>query len=100
MANESRVPDVELVTVADQFDAGEPDHILAFDTQLKNQPVRQVDQVLVEYGHAVEDRRLAVITAVRIRARIMDATGRLPRRRAARAQVAVAPGGQRLPHPL
>src|SRR6185437_4017963 len=100
LADESRVPDVEVMPVADQFDAGKPDHILAFDTQLEDQPVRQVDQVFVEYGLAAEDRGLAVVSAVRIRARIVHAVGVFPLRRATCTQVAVARGGQGLPQPL
>ena len=88
------------MAVADQFETGEPDHVLAFDTQLEDQPVRQVDQVLVAYGLAAQDRRLAVVAAVRIRARIVHAVGFFPLRGPACAQVAVAGRGQRLPQPL
>ena len=92
--------DVELVTVAEQFDVGEPDRVLTFDAQLQDEPVRQVDEVFVEDGQAAKDRGLAVVAAVRVRSRVVDAVGVFPLRRAAGTQVAVARGGQRLPQPL
>jgi hypothetical protein len=84
------------MTVIEQFHVGEPDHVPAHDTQLEDQPVRQVDEVLVEHGQAAQDRRLAVVTAVHVGAGIVHAVGVLPLRRAACAQVTVARRGQRL----
>src|ERR1022692_268027 len=100
LADHRRAADIELMPVAEQLDVGEPDRILALDAQLKHQPVGQVDEILVEHGHAAEDRRLAVVNAVPVRAGVMHAVGVLPLRRAARAQVTVARRGQRLAKPL
>src|SRR6266566_1564537 len=100
LADHRRGTDLELVPVAEQLDVGEPDRILALDAQLEHQPVGQVDEILVEHGHAAEDRCLAVVAAVHVRARVVHAVGVLPPRRAARAQVAVARRGQRLAKPL
>src|SRR6266568_1632506 len=87
LADHRRGTDLELVPVAEQLDVGEPDRILALDAQL-------------EHGHAAEDRRLAVVAAVHVRARVVHAVGVLPLRRAARAKIAVAGRGQRLAKPL
>jgi hypothetical protein len=87
---DGRIPDVVFVAVTEQLDIVEPDRILAFDPHLEDQPVRQVDQVLVEDRQAAHHRRLAVVAAVRVRAWIVHAVGVLPLRGAARAQVAVS----------
>ena len=100
VADDSRVPDVEFVAVTEQIDIGEPDRVPALDAQLEDQPVRHVNKILVEHGHAAQDRRLAVVTAVYVGAGIMHAVGVFPLRRAARAQVAVARRGQRFAKPL
>src|SRR5260370_32646095 len=100
LADHGRGADLELVPVVEQLDIGETDGILALDAELEHQPVGQVDEILVEHRHAAEDRRLAVVSAVHVRARVMQAVGVLPLRRAARAQVAVARRGQRLAKPL
>jgi hypothetical protein len=57
---------VQLVTVLEQPGVGEPDRLPGLDTQLENQPVRQVDEILVGHGQPTQDRRLAVIASVRI----------------------------------
>jgi len=98
--NNGRVPDVVFVTVVKQLDTIKRYRILAFDAQLEDQPVRQVDQILVEDRQAAHHRRLAVVASVRIRARVVHAVGVFPLRRATRAQVPVAGGGQRLPKSL
>jgi len=54
------------MAVAEQCDIGEPDRVLALDPQHEDQPVRQVNQVLVEHGLATQDRRLTVVTAVHV----------------------------------
>jgi hypothetical protein len=95
-AHDSRVPDVELVAVVKQFDLADPYSVLALDAQLEDQPVRQVDEILVEDGQAAQDRRLPVIASVRIGTRLVHAVGVLPLRRTARAQVTVARRGERL----
>src|ERR1019366_9045836 len=100
LADHRRGADLKLMPVAEQLDVGEPDRILTLDTQLEHQPVGQIDEILVEHRHATENRRLAVVNAVPVRARVVHAVGVLPLRRAARAQVAVARRGQRLPKPL
>src|SRR5690242_17422888 len=96
VAADGREPDVKLVAVTEQIYVGEPDHVAALDAQLEDQPVRQVDEILVEHGQAAQDRRLAVVTAVRIGAGIVHTVSVFPLRRAAHAQVAVARRGQRL----
>ena len=100
MADEGRVPDVKLVTVAQQLHIGEPDRVLALDPQAKDQPVRQVDEVLVEHGQATQDRRLAVIASVHVGTGIVHTIGVLPFGRATRTQVAVARRGERFAKPL
>ena len=57
---------VQLVTVLEQPGVGEPDRLPGLDTQLENQPVRQVDEIFVGHGQPTQDRRLAVIASVRI----------------------------------
>src|SRR5262249_41338015 len=100
LADEGHVPDVEFMPVAEQRDIGEPDRVLALDPQHEDQPVRQVDEVLVEHGLAAQDRCLTVVAAVRVGTRIVHAVGVLPLRRAARTQVAVARRGERFAQPL
>ena len=85
VAAHGREPDVKLVAVTEQIHVGEPDHVPALDAQLEDQPVRQVDEILVEHGQAAQDRRLAVVTAVRIGAGIVHAVSVFPLRRAAHA---------------
>jgi hypothetical protein len=96
VTDHSREPDVKLMAVTEQLHVGEPYHVPALDTQLEDQPVRQVDKVLVEHGQPAQDRRLAVVTAVHVGAGIVHAVGVLPLRHAACAQVTVARRGQRL----
>ena len=100
VADDGRVPDVELVAVVEQLDVGEPDRVLALDAQLEDQPVRQVDEILVEHGQAAEDRRLAVVASVYVGAGIVHTVGVLPLRRTTCAQVAVARRGERFAKPL
>ena len=57
---------VQLVTVLEQPGVGEPDRLPGLDTQLENQPVRHVDEILVGHGQPTQDRRLAAIASVRI----------------------------------
>src|SRR5580693_8606195 len=78
LADYSRGPDVKLMAVTEQLHVGKPDHVPALDTQLEDQPVRQVYQVLVEYGQPAQDRRLAVVTAVHVGAGIVHAVRVLP----------------------
>ena len=85
VAAHGREPDVKLVAVTEQIHVGEPDHVPALGAQLEDQPVRQVDEILVEYGQAAQDRCLAVVTAVRKGAGIEHAVSVFPLRRAARA---------------
>ena len=89
LADDSRVPDVQFVSVTEQIHLGEPDRLPALEAQLEDQPVRHVNKILVEHGHAAQDRRLAVVTAVYVGTGIMHAVGVFPLHRAARAQVAV-----------
>src|SRR5580693_6419337 len=100
VADDSRVPDVQFMAVTEQIHVGEPDHFLALDAQLEDQPVRHVNKILVEHRHAAQDRRLAVVTAVYVGAGIVHTVGFFPLRRATRAQVAVACRGQRFAKPL
>jgi hypothetical protein len=100
VADDSRIPNVQFVAVTEQIHVGEPDRIPALDAQLEDQPVRHVNKILVEHGHAAQDRRLAVVTTVYVGAGIMHTVGFFPLRRAARAQVAVARRGQRFAKPL
>jgi len=86
--------------IGEQLDVGEPDCVLAFDSQLEHQPVGKVDEILVEYGKAAEDRRLSVVDTVHIGARIVDAVRVFPFRAAPRAQISVAGRGERLAKPL
>jgi hypothetical protein len=97
---DDRMADVDLVPVVDQLDVLQADGVLALDPQLEHQPVRQVDQILVEHGEAAEDGRLAVVDAVRVGARVVDPVGVLPLGCAPGAQVAVARRGQRLAQAL
>jgi hypothetical protein len=50
LADEGRVPDVELMAAAKHFDTAEPEHVPALDPQHEDQPVRHVHQVLVSTG--------------------------------------------------
>jgi len=88
------------VLVGDQFDVVEPDRFPALDAQLEHQPVRQVDQVLVQDRAAPENGGLPVEPAVDVCAWIVDAGGVLPLGGAAGAEVAVARRRQRLPQAL
>ena len=47
---------VQLVTVLEQPGVGEPDRLPGLDTQLENQPVRQVDEILVGHGQPTQGR--------------------------------------------
>jgi hypothetical protein len=100
LARDQGVADVELVPVGEQVDVVEPDRVLALDPELEREPVGQVDEVLVEDRAAAEDRGLAVEDAVRVRARVVDASLVLPLGGPARAEVAVARRGQCLPQAL
>jgi len=97
---DGRVPDVIFVAVGKQLDVIDRHRFLAFDAQLEDQPVRQVDEILVQDRQAAHHRGLAVVAAVRVGARVVHAVGVCPLGRAARAQVPVASGGQRLPKSL
>jgi hypothetical protein len=93
VADDSRVPDVQFVAVTEQIHVGEPDRLPALDAQLEDQPVRHVNKILVEHGHAAQDRRLAVVTAVYVGTRIMHAVGVFP----LLAAFAVTDGGPAAP---
>ena len=95
-----RTADVELVPVVERLDLGEPDRGLALDPQLEHEPVRQVDEVLVQDGQPAQDRRLTVVGAVSVGAGVVHPVGVLPLGRAPGAEVAVARGGERLPQTL
>ena len=100
LSDHRRVADIELVAIGEQVDIGEPDRLLALDPQLEDQPVGQVHQILVEHRQSPENRRLAVVNPVPVRARVVHAVGILPLRGPTRTHVAVARRGQRLPKPL
>ena len=87
---QERAADVVLVAVLEQLDVVQADRVVALDPQLEHEPVGQVDEVLVEDGTPAHHRRLAVVAAVRIGPRVVDAARVLPLGRAARAEVAVA----------
>ncbi len=74
-ANHGCAPDVQFVAVIEQLNVREPDHVLALDAQLKNQPVRHVDKILVENRQAAQDRRLTVVTAMDVGGGVMHAVG-------------------------
>src|ERR1019366_5917587 len=76
------------------------DRVLALDSQREDQPVRQVDEILVEHREAAQDCRLAVVASVCVGAGIVHTVGVLPLRRTTCAQVAVACRGERLAKPL
>jgi hypothetical protein len=90
LADDHRGADVELVAIIEQLHITEPERVPALDAQLEHQPVRQVHQVLVEHGTTAEDRRLAVVDTMRIRAWVVHAVVVLPLRGAPRAQETVA----------
>src|SRR5664279_2050081 len=78
----------------------ESNRVVAFNAQLEHYPVREVDQVLVDHRMAAEDRRLPVVYAVDVRARVVEIVVVLPLGGASGAHVAVAGRGQRLAQPL
>ena len=100
LSDHRRVANIELVAIGEQVDIGEPDRLLALDPQLEDQPVGQVHQILVEHRQSPENRRLAVVNPVPVRARVVHAVGILPLRGPTSTHVAVARRGQRLPKPL
>ncbi|MDF2978876.1 MAG: hypothetical protein K0S40_3604 [Actinomycetospora sp.] len=101
LAPHRRGADVVGVAVVEHLDVVEADRVLAVDAQLEDQPVRQVDEVLVEDRAAAEDGRLAVVRAVGVGAGVVRRrVGVLPLRGAARAEVAVAGARQRLAQAL
>ncbi len=92
--------DVVRVAVLEHVDALQADRVLALDAQLEDEPVREVDEILVEDGAPAHDRRLAVVAAVAVGARVVLLVGVLPLGGAAGAEVAVAGRGQRLAQAL
>ena len=100
LADDHRGPDVVRVPVLEQFDVAEADRVFILDLQHQDEPVREVDEVLVEDRPPAHDRRLAVVQAVRVGAGVVDLVGVLPLRRAAGAEIPVAGRRQRLAQTL
>ena len=100
LADDGRVADVELVAVLEHLYVSQPEGIAAFHAKLKHEPIGQVHQIFVQDGMSAENRRLAVVDAVDVRARVVHAVGTFPFRSAARAQVPVARRGQGLSQAL
>ena len=98
--HDHRVPDVELVPVLEQLHLPETHRVLTVDAQLQHEPVGEVHQVLVQHRPPPEDRRLAVVDAVGVGARIVDGVCVLPFCGAARAEIPVARRGQSLAQAL
>jgi hypothetical protein len=82
--------DVQLMPVGQVLDVADAHRLLALDDQLEHEPVRQVDQILVEHGASAQDRRLAVVGSVGVRTRVMHAMRVLPLGGPAGTEVAVA----------
>ena len=95
-----RPAQVELMAVVQQLHLAEADRVLALDPQLQHQPVRQVDEVLVEHRDAPEDRRLAVVDPMGISPGVMHTVGVLPLGSAPGAEPTVSARGQNLAQTL
>ncbi len=92
--DDHRQADVVLVRVVEQLDVVEADRVLVLDLELQDEPVGEVDEILVEDRPPAHDRRLAVVQAVGVGAGVMDLVGVLPFGRSAGAEVPVARRGQ------
>jgi hypothetical protein len=94
------VAHVVFVAVGEELDVFSPEGLLTFYAQLEQEPVREVDQVLVQDRHPGHDGGLPVEATVGVRARIAHSVGLGPRQGTPRAKVAVAGGSQRLAQTL
>jgi hypothetical protein len=95
-----RGPDVVLMPVVQDFHAVQAERIVVLDPQLEHQPVRQVDQVLVEHRATAQDGGLPVEATVGVGTRIVHCPPVLPLGGAAGADIAVPGRGQCLTQPF